>query len=132
MSGLDTNVLVRYIVQDDPEQSKLATKFIETNCTAEQPGRVNTIVLCELTWVLSSGYGYDRNTIAAVLRGMFSSPELLIEEDEAAWQALKAYEQGSAGFSDFLIGALNHRHGSSPTVTFDKKAAKSPLFHLLK
>lgn len=132
MTGLDTNVLVRYIVQDDPRQSKLATAFVENNCTQESPGFVNTIVLCELTWVLSSGYGYDRTTISTVLRGMLSTPELLMEEDEAVWQALKNYEQSTAGFADLLLGTINHRNGASPTATFDKKAAKDPLFKLLK
>lgn len=58
MTGLDTNVLVRYIVQDDPKQSKLATECIEQRCTSESPGFVNLVVLCELTWVLARGYGY--------------------------------------------------------------------------
>lgn len=131
MTGLDTNVLVRYIVQDDPEQSGLATSYIETYCTSDSPGWVNLIVLCELTWVLSRGYGYDRQTVVSVLRRMLTSPELHIDEDEAVWQALKLYEQGSAGFADYLIGVLNHRSGASPTVTFDQKAAKEPLFKLL-
>ena len=130
--GVDTNVLARYIVQDDPKQSKAATRFIESKCTAETPGRINVIVLSELTWVLSRGYGYDRETVASVLRGMLSSPELFIEEDEAVWQALQVYERGGAGFADCLLGILNHRKGAAPTVTFDQKAAKESFFELLK
>lgn len=132
MTGLDTNVLVRYLVQDDPKQSQLATTCIETRCTSDSPGCVNLVVLCELTWVLSRGYGYGRDAVASVLRGILSSPELFVEEDEAVWQALKLYEQSSAGFADCLIGIQNRRAGASVTVTFDRKASKDSNFELLK
>jgi len=129
--GLDTNVLVRYIVQDDPKQARLATRYVEANCTPKSPGRINVIVLCELAWVMGRGYGYDRKMIGAVIRRILSSPELLTDEDEAVWQALKFYERGSADFSDCLLGLLNHRAGASPTITFDRKAAKESFFELL-
>jgi len=131
MSGLDTNVLVRYIVQDDPKQARLATRYIEQTCTSDSPGRVNVIVLCELAWVLGRGYRYDRQVVASVIRRILSSPELFVEEDDAVWQALKTYEKGSAGFADCLLGIINQRAGASPTVTFDKQAAKEPFFKLL-
>lgn len=132
MTGLDTNVLLRYLLQDDPKQSPVATRFMEKNCTSEHPGRISIIVLCELVWVLSRGYKYDRQSIAKVIREMLAAPELSIEQDEAVWQTLRLYEKGSAGFSDYLIGILNHRYGVSSTVTFDKKAATEPFFELLK
>jgi predicted nucleic-acid-binding protein len=68
MIGLDTNILLRYIVQDDPIQSGIATTFIETHCTAKTPGFVCNIVLVELVWVLEGGYGYDKNSIITVLK----------------------------------------------------------------
>ncbi len=132
MTGLDTNVLVRYIVQDDPEQSRIAAECIEQRCTSDSPGLVNLVVLCELTWVLARGYGYGRNTVADVLRGILSSPELRVVEDEAVWQALKYYEQGTADFADNLIGVLNRRAGAPATVTFDQRAVKDLNFELLK
>ncbi len=131
MTGLDTNVLVRYIVQDDAKQAQLATRYIEKNCTPENPGRINVVVLCELVWVLSRGYKYERQSVAAVLREMLAAPELSMEQDEAVWQALRLYERGTAGFADYLIGILNHRAGASPTITFDKKAAQESFFELL-
>ena len=131
MIGLDTNVLVRYIVQDDPEQASLATHALESQCTSESPGRINVVVLCELAWVLARGYGYDRQLVSAVIRRILSSPELLVDEDEAVWQTLKVYEQETADFSDYLLGLLNHRAGASPTLTFDQKAAKESFFELL-
>jgi predicted nucleic-acid-binding protein len=131
VSGLDTNVLVRYIVQDDASQARLAEKHIEKNCTSDSPGRVNVIVLCELVWVLSRGYKYDRPIVGSVIRRILSSPELFVEEDDAVWHALKTYEKGSAGFADCLLGIINQRAGASPTITFDKKAAQEPFFELL-
>ncbi len=131
MIGLDTNVLVRYIVQDDPEQAHLATEAIEAQCTSESPGHINVIVLCELIWVLARGYGYDRQLVDSVVRRILSSPELLVEEDEAVWQALRVYEQGTADFSDCLLGLLNRRAGASTTLTFDRKATKESFFELL-
>lgn len=132
MIGLDTNVLVRYIVQDDPAQSKTATKWVEKNCTSDDPGCVNVVVFCELSWVLSRGYGYNRETIASVLRGILSSPELKVEEEEAVWQALKMYELGACDFADCLIGILNKRAGALATITFDRRASKESCFELLK
>jgi len=70
--------------------------------------------------------------VAAVLRGILTSPELQVEDDEAVWQALKVYEQGGTGFADCLIGILNYRTGGGTTVTFDRKAAKASYFELLK
>lgn len=131
MTGLDTNVLLRYIVQDDVKQARQAGRYIEKNCTSQSPGRVNAIVLCELSWVLRRGYKYDRQIIASVIRRILSSPELSVEEDEAVWQALYVYEKGDAGFADCLLGIINHRAGASPTVTFDQKAAKESFFELL-
>jgi predicted nucleic-acid-binding protein len=132
VTGIDTNVLARYIVQDDPKQSKVASLWIEEHCTPDSPGFVNSVVLCELTWVLERGYGYGRETVVAVLSGILSSPELRVEDDEAAWQALKLYDKDAADFSDCLIGLTNRRTGSASTVTFDRKAAKQDFFELLK
>lgn len=131
MIGIDTNVLVRYIVQDEPAQARLAEKCLEARCSSELPGRINVIVLCELAWVLARGYGCDRQTVASVVRRILTSPELSVEEDEAVWQALKQYEKGPADFPDYLLGLLNQRNGAFPTVTFDRRAAKEPFFELL-
>ena len=67
MIGIDTNVLVRHLVQDDLSQSRAATQVITKQCTRDEPGFINRIVLCELVWVLESAYGYPKDTIAAVL-----------------------------------------------------------------
>ncbi len=80
------------------------------------------MVLCELVWVLDRGCGYDRRTIAAVLRQLLSVKDVFVERSELAWQALHLYENGKADFADYLIG-LSHRDlGAEVTCTFDRRA----------
>lgn len=125
MIGLDTNVLVRYIVQDDPAQAARAGALIERSCTTEEPGRIDAVVLCELVWVLEGAYGYGRDIIARVLRQLLSTAELTVDSPHLAWPALRAYERDGADFADYLIGARNRESGCTTTYTFDKRAAKS-------
>lgn len=128
MIGLDTNVLVRYIVQDDPAQAAAAAKLIESRCTADDPGLVSSVVLCELAWVLGRGYRVDRRALAEVIRSILSAEELQTDEPEAAWRALRLFESGSADYADYLIGASNREHGAGVTFTFDPRAAECELF----
>ena len=131
MIGLDTNILIRYIVRDDPAQAQKATELIEIKCTADDPGFVNLVVLCEISWVLARGYGYDRKTVADVIRSLLASVELEIEESETAWHALSAFERNQADFADFIIGAHNRTQHAAPTYTFDRRAAGHPDFVLV-
>mgnify|MGYP006310055993 CR=1 FL=1 len=130
MIGLDTNVLIRYIVRDDERQANAATELIEKQCTADDPGFINLVVLCELSWVLSRGYRYNRATVARVIRGILSSAELEVEASETAWRALMGMEEGKADFADYVIGSHNRTHHVTTTYTFDVKAAASPNFCL--
>jgi predicted nucleic-acid-binding protein len=132
MIGLDTNVLVRYIVRDDEKQSAAATRLIEARCTTDNPGRVSSIVLCELAWVLTRGYGYSRAMVGRVIRRILSVQELQAERPELAWQAVRLFEQGRADFADFLIGLSNRENKAEVTYTFDTKAAESDLFQIVK
>jgi len=131
MIGLDSNVLIRYIVRDDEAQAKAATNLIEGYCTADAPGFVNVIVMCEIVWVLGTGYGYDRATVASVIREMLTSVELQIEESESVWQALRAFEAGGPDFADCLIGIHNKSRQAETTYTFDTAAAKTSGFTLV-
>lgn len=129
MIGLDTNVLVRYFTQDDPVQSRRAARFIETHCTEETPGFVPLVVLCELIWVLDSGYGYAKKDIARLLRGMLSAPALLLENPDRTNRAVSLYEKGNTGFADCLIAYSCEDASAVPVYTFDKAAVKTtPLF----
>ena len=132
MIGLDTNVLVRYLVQDDPAQSKLATKFIEKNCTDSEPGIIGHIVLCELSWVLESNYQQSRDQIANVIEQILQVSQLAIPNTELIWRALSDYRDSNADFSDLLLSRINQATGCEYTLKFDKKAAKQDLFELLK
>jgi predicted nucleic-acid-binding protein len=132
MIGLDTNVLVRYIVRDDEKQAAAATRLIEARCTTDNPGRVSSIVLCELAWVLTRGYGYSRAMVGRVIRRILSVQELQAERPELAWQAVRLFEQGRADFADFLIGLSNRENKAEVTYTFDTKAAESDLFQIVK
>jgi predicted nucleic-acid-binding protein len=130
--ALDTNVLVRYIVQDDPAQAAAAAKLIESECSSEEPGLVSSVTLCELVWVLSRGYRASRERIGAVLRTLLCAEELQAEDPDLAWRALGLFQEGSADFADYLAGASNRARGATATYTFDKTASTSDLFTLIE
>jgi predicted nucleic-acid-binding protein len=129
--ALDTNVLVRYVVQDDPAQAKAATKLIESECSADEPGLVSSVTLCELVWVLGRGYRTAKERIVAVLRAILSAEELQAEDPELAWRALGLFESGAGDFADYLVGVGNRSHGASTTYTFDRTASANDLFTLI-
>jgi len=121
MIGLDTNVLVRYLTQDDPDQAERASRLIEGRCTSATPGRITQIVLCELVWVLQRAYGYSKPHIIEVLDRMLVTAELRIEQESLARQALDAYRSGPADFSDYLIALSNQSAGCKATYSFDTR-----------
>jgi predicted nucleic-acid-binding protein len=129
--GIDANVLIRYLTQDDPKQSAVATRFIEGRLSAEIPGFVSTITLCEIAWVLAESYGADRKRIREVVEGLLATKQFVIERPEMVWKALRAWEGVPADFSDALIGQAAIAHGGEKTVTFDRAAARLPGFELL-
>jgi predicted nucleic-acid-binding protein len=128
MIGIDTNVLVRYIVRDDPEQTRIATRFLEKHLTAGNPGFISQVVLCEIVWVLKRAYGYDKSVMLQVIKQILSTQEFKVEHAECAWQAVGDFEKGNADFSDYLIGSSNRLQGCEYTVTFDKEALTHPAF----
>ncbi len=131
MIGLDTNVVVRYLAQDDPKQSAIASRFIESGLTPDNPGFVSTVTLCEIVWVLSESYGMDRKRIREIIEGLLSTKQLVLDEAEIVWKALRALESSPAEFSDALIGQIAAAHGCEKTVTFDREAGKLPGFEIL-
>lgn len=131
MIGLDTNLLVRYIVQDDAEQADAATRVIEGQCTERSPGYVNILVLAELVWVLSRAYGYADSDISRVITQLLRTIEFNIEDREAVWSALREFEAGSADFADHLIAQRNRAAGCTSTYTFDRGAARGRHFALV-
>ncbi len=122
MIALDTNVLVRYLTQDDPNQGRKASDLIG-GLTAAEPGFVCREVLVELVWVLERSYEFARSEIARVLEGLLSASELIIEEADDVGPILQLYETKGFGFSDLMIRQAARRAGSDVLMTFDKKAA---------
>jgi len=123
MTGIDTNVLVRYLTRDDPEQYQAAKRFLESNCTREEPGYVNVIVLCELAWVLTSLYDATDEELADIIDQFLRTHQLQIERRDQVRAALEQYKRHPAGFPDCLLGQLNQNAGCEETITFDQDAA---------
>lgn len=130
MIGLDTNVLVRHLTQDEPKQARLASTLIAEACSLEEPGYINRVVICEVVWVLERAYRYDRATIADCIETILRTADLRVENEKAAWAALSRYHEGY-DFADALIGETNVMAGVSETRTFDKRAARLSTFHLV-
>ncbi len=123
MIGLDTNVLVRFIAQDDVKQAALATKLI-SGFTRENPGFVSQVSLVELVWVMQSCYEASKTEVLAVLDKILRTQELVVENQEVALQALSAFAATNADYSDCLIACSARNVGCEQTLSFDKNAVK--------
>ncbi|MCF4164338.1 type II toxin-antitoxin system VapC family toxin [Zavarzinia compransoris] len=130
MIGIDTNVLVRYLVQDDPAQSAAATEIID-NLSAGAPGFLSQVALVETVWVLARAYKMPRAFIAGTIDTLLRSPEITVEGAEAGHRALAVYRATDADFADALIAEAGRQAGCGETVTFDKKAAAATGMRLL-
>jgi predicted nucleic-acid-binding protein len=132
MIGLDTNILVRYIVRDDLAQAKIARSYMQKCCDNDIQLFINNIVICELIWVLEVSYEYEKNQIINVIEQILRTRQFAIEDAQSAWQALAAYKKTNVDLSDTLLGFTNKLAGCTKTATFDKKAAKLLEFELLQ
>jgi predicted nucleic-acid-binding protein len=131
MIGLDTNVLVRYLTQDDPTQSPHATKIIEHQLTEESPGFVSLVTLVETVWVLNRVYRLSNHDVAATVERILQADTLLVQNEQEAFTAMTALKAGTGSFSDALIGALGSWAGCTATLTFDKKTKHLKQFQIL-
>lgn len=121
MIGLDTNVLVRFLVQDDARQAAQANAVF-AGLTESQPAWLCREVLVELVWVLERAYGLSRADIAAAIDGLMASREIVIETPDRVGLAVERYRQGGAGFSDHLIALAARDAGCRTTLSFDRQA----------
>jgi predicted nucleic-acid-binding protein len=128
--GIDTNVLVRYIAQDDAAQARKATALIERECTESAPGFVGLVTLVELVWVAESCYAASRADVAQIVRRVLGTKQLVVQDAETAWQALRLFEGGRADFADHLIERSAAAAGCDRTATFDRDAAKAGMYLL--
>lgn len=124
MIGLDTHVLVRYVLQDDARQSPRASRLIES-LSVDEPGFVPVVTVVELAWVLGAGYKLPRVQLAAVLETLLRSKALVIDRADLVMQALARFSTGSADFADALIERTAAAAGCKTTMTFDPGAAKA-------
>jgi predicted nucleic-acid-binding protein len=129
--GIDSSVLLRYLLDDDPVWSPVATRFIEEELSAEEPGYVNPVVLAETVWSLRRAPGFEKWKLAEVVEDLLAFDKLVIAERDAVANALSRYRAGGAGFADFLIAELNRAAGASATVAVDKATARSLVFKRL-
>lgn len=131
MIGIDTNVIIRYLVQDDKAQARRASHLMERELTPQSPGFINLTTLCEIVWVLCRSYKVDKTSQIQILDGLLTTKQLVVEDVAVAWKALRAYEVGNADFSDAIIAQVNAKYGCEKTVTFDKKAGKLECMELM-
>ena len=124
MIGVDANVLIRYLVQDDPLQSAQATEFFEQRLSLDETGFISTVVLAETAWVLQRSYRWNGPELASILERLLQADVLVIEHEQPVADAVRSLKRGAGSFADALIGALANKAGCSHTVTFDKGALR--------
>ncbi|MDN5789182.1 PIN domain-containing protein [Pseudorhodobacter sp.] len=130
MIGLDTNVLIRFLTQDDAGQGALASALM-AELTDAAPGFVCREVMVELVWVMERAYGLPRDAICAALNGLLESRELVVEAADRVAVAVDRYRQGGAGFADQMIALAGQAAGCDRVATFDRKAALLPGMKLV-
>src|ERR1700724_2855149 len=126
MIGLDTNILVRYLAEDDPIQSPKAREIIERRLTEEKPGFVSIVAMVETVWVLERAYGLTPSEIVGAVERILQTDVLVVENEQEVFTAMIALKEGQGSFADALIAALVARMGGSCTLTFDRKALRLP------
>jgi predicted nucleic-acid-binding protein len=124
MPSLDTNVLVRFLVEDDARQALAARRLIRSSVAAHQVLYVPVSVTLELEWVLRKRYGFPKSRVIGVLSALLSAAELTLESEAAVEGALALYEDNAAEFSDCLHVALAFVVDQTPLWTFDRLASR--------
>jgi predicted nucleic-acid-binding protein len=130
MIGLDTNILVRYLTEDDPVQSAKATEILERRLTGKNPGFVSVVAMVETVWVLDRAYFLTAREIATAIERLLQIDVLAIENEQEVFTAMVALKQGRGSFADALIAELGTRVGCTRTLTFDRKATRLAGFEL--
>jgi predicted nucleic-acid-binding protein len=129
--GFDTNVLVRYLVKDDPGQAAIVDRLIVEAVAEETAIYLNTIVLCETVWVLEAGYEYARDEIAGAIEKLLLTQQFEIEARDMVWRALKRFSDRKGDLADYLIGETNRANGCARTSTFDRALGDEEEFEFL-
>jgi predicted nucleic-acid-binding protein len=128
MLGVDTNVLVRFLVRDDQPQYEKARRLIDREVAKGEPVLVNLLVLLETEWVLRSRYELAKAEIVAAFSALLESADLAFEDEPSIESAIYSWKESSADFADCLIESRNRRLGCRATATFDGRALKQTGF----
>ena len=131
MTGLDTNVLARYLTEDDPPQARKASALIASTIARGERCYVSAVVLCELTWVLRSVYDVSKADLLTTLDRLMATSQLQIGDKDIVREALAAFRKGRADFADYVIGAGNVDAGCARTATFDRRLRAHKAFQVL-
>jgi predicted nucleic-acid-binding protein len=129
--GIDTNVLVRYLTQDDPAQAKKANEIVASASARGERLRVDVVVLCELVWVLMAAYDFNRSAVADTLEQMLGTSLLHFDDKESVRQAAEDFRHGKGDFADYVIGNRNRRAGCVETITFDRALKNDAAFRVI-
>ena len=128
MIALDTNVLVRFLVEDDPAQTERARALLQRTIAANSSCYVSDLVMCEIVWVLERSYKFRRVEISQVLERLLQAKGLTFSSAERLASALAAYNNGRGGFADYMIREHARARGCEAVATFEKKLIKEPDF----
>jgi predicted nucleic-acid-binding protein len=135
MIGLDTNIIVRYLVRDDPIQTEKAVGLLERGLrglTEHNPGFVSVVVIVETAWVIKRVYGFADAEVATAIERLLEADNVIVENEQAVFAAMRALKERRGSFADALIGNISSQVGCSHTLTFDRKALRLPGFTLLE
>lgn len=128
MIALDTNVLVRYLIADDEEQSPRARALISKAADRGEPMYVSHLVLCEMAWVLTRVYRLPRAALSEALTGVVRAAQFVVEQPDIASRALRRHQEGRADFADYVIAERATDAGCENVATFDEELLKERGF----
>jgi predicted nucleic-acid-binding protein len=131
MIGLDTNVILRYLLQDDPKQTRQANQIFDRQLSEQNLGFISLVTVLEIVWVLRNLLKQNPSQIASHLENLLTADSLEVQNQQEVFDAVFALKSGTGEFEDALIGALNVWAGCSYTLTFDRKAARMPRFRAI-
>ena len=131
MKGIDTNVLARYLRDDDPEQSRTAARLVQRARNSGEPLFINHVVLCELVWILDSVYEHTKEEIATMIESILHTAQIRIEDAASVQAALDDCRKSKAGFADCLIGRRNIALGCETTISFDRNLRNTDIFQVI-
>ena len=127
MIGLDTNIIIRLLVEDDEIQAERARDWLDENCSPESPAYISDLVVVEAAWTLKSSFGLNRREIAKGLGALFRNTLFVFETEEMFLEILALYETSNVDLADIMIAYRARLAGCEKTMTFDRKAATSGI-----